>query len=104
MTDDEAASFGRLLARLYQSARPATGAERIHLVSTMDFQPHFHAWLYPRAAGEPRRGTTFLNQDMSCPQADAEAAAARIRAALASDVAEAVARGGPRGHRLAAGG
>jgi diadenosine tetraphosphate (Ap4A) HIT family hydrolase len=84
MTDAEAASFGRLLARLYRAGRPATGAERIHLVSTMDFQPHFHAWLYPRAAAEPRRGTTFLNQDMSCPQADAEAAASRIRSLLAT--------------------
>jgi len=83
MTDAEAASFGRLLAALYRAARPGTGAERIHLLSTMDFQPHFHAWLYPRAADEPLRGTTFLYQAFSCAQADAEAAAARIRACLA---------------------
>jgi diadenosine tetraphosphate (Ap4A) HIT family hydrolase len=82
MTDAEAASFGRLLATLYRAARPATGAERIHLVATMDFQPHFHAWLYPRLPTESRRGTTFLNQDMSCDQAAAEAAAARIRDGL----------------------
>ncbi len=49
----------------------------------MDFQPHFHAWLYPRLASEIRRGTTFLNQDMSCAQDDAEAAAGRIRSNLA---------------------
>ncbi len=92
MTDAEAASFGRLLAGLYRAARPGTGAERIHLVSTMDFQPHFHAWLYPRAADEQRRGTTFLNQDMSCGQAAAEAAAARIRGCLASKPADQGAR------------
>jgi diadenosine tetraphosphate (Ap4A) HIT family hydrolase len=84
MTPAEAASFGQLLATLYRAARPATGAERIHLLATMDFQPHFHAWLYPRAAGEPRRGTTFLNQDMSCDERDALAAAARIRSSLAA--------------------
>lgn len=92
MTDAEAASFGRLLASLYRAARPGTGAERVHLVSTMDFQPHFHAWLYPRAADEPRRGTTFLNQDMSCAQADAEAAAGRIRGCLAAGPADGGAR------------
>jgi diadenosine tetraphosphate (Ap4A) HIT family hydrolase len=83
MADAEAASFGRLLARLYRAARPATGAERIHLVATMDFQPHFHAWLYPRLPAEPRRGTTFLNQDMSCGQDEAVAAAGLIRRNLA---------------------
>jgi len=87
MTDAEAASFGRLLATLYRAGRPATGAERIHLVATMDFQPHFHAWLYPRLPAESRRGTTFLNQDMSCDQADAVAAAACIRGALTRAVA-----------------
>lgn len=93
MTPAEAASFGQLLATLYRAARPATGAERIHLVATMDFQPHFHAWLYPRAADEPRRGTTFLNQDMSCAEHDALAAAARIRSGLAAAGAHAAAVG-----------
>src|SRR5271166_1692801 len=83
MTEAEAASFGLLLARLYLALRPATGAERIHLVATMDFQPHFHAWLYPRLPSETRRGTTFLNQDTSCDQDAAVAAAQRIRARLA---------------------
>lgn len=82
MTDSEAASFGRLLTDLYRAVRPATGAERIHLLATMDYQPHFHAWLYPRSATERRRGTEFLNHDMSCALADAEAVADRIRAAL----------------------
>jgi hypothetical protein len=82
MTDAEATSFGPLLARLYAAMRPATGAERIHLVATMDYQPHFHAWLYPRPAAQPLRGTGFLHQDMSCGQADAEAAAAGIRLQL----------------------
>jgi diadenosine tetraphosphate (Ap4A) HIT family hydrolase len=82
MTDSEAASFGRLVTDLYRSVRFATRAERIHLLATMDYQPHFHVWLYPRAATERLRGTAFLNQQMSCTPADAEAVSARIRAAL----------------------
>jgi diadenosine tetraphosphate (Ap4A) HIT family hydrolase len=82
MTDSESASFGRLLTRLYKAMRPATGAERIHLLATMDYQPHFHAWLYPRGATEMLRGTAFLNQEMSCDHTDAEGVAARICAAL----------------------
>ena len=61
MTDAEAAPVGLLLASLYRAVRPVTGAERIHLLATMDYQPHFHAWLYPRAADDPRRGTGFLD-------------------------------------------
>ncbi len=83
MTGHEASSFGQLLALLYPAIRQVTGAERIHLLATMDFQPHFHAWLYPRAAAEPLRGTAFLHRGMECGQADAEAAAAGIAARLA---------------------
>jgi hypothetical protein len=83
MTGAEAASFGLLLARLYGAVRPVTGAERIHLLATMDYQPHFHAWLYPRAADEPLRGTAFLDQGFECTGAAAETAAAAIRAHLA---------------------
>jgi hypothetical protein len=69
-----AASFGHLLSVLYRAVRQVTGAERIHLLATMDYQPHFHAWLYPRAAAGPRRGTAFLHHGMECAQAEAAAA------------------------------
>jgi hypothetical protein len=82
MTDNEAVSFGRLLSALYRVILPVTGAERVHLLATMDYQPHFHAWLYPRAASDPRRGTAFLDHGMECAQAEAKAAAAAIRSAL----------------------
>jgi diadenosine tetraphosphate (Ap4A) HIT family hydrolase len=83
MTDAEAASFGLLLASLYRAVRLVTGAERIHLLATMDYQPHFHAWLYPRAADDPRRGTAFLHHGFECTDADAQTAAAAIRSHLA---------------------
>ena len=94
MTGAEAASFGPLLATLYRVLRPVTGAERVHLLATMDFQPHFHAWLYPRAPDEPLRATAFLDAGMECSQAGAEAAAAQIRAALARAEAHAHGSGG----------
>jgi len=89
MTDAEAASFGRLLASLYRAVRPVTGAERIHLLATMDYQPHFHAWLYPRAAEDPRRGTAFLHHGFECTESEAQAAAAAIRSHLARPAREA---------------
>jgi len=82
MTDAEAASFGLLLASLYRAVRPVTGAERIHLLATMDYQPHFHTWLYPSAADDPRRGTAFLHHGFECADADAQAAAAAVRSHL----------------------
>jgi diadenosine tetraphosphate (Ap4A) HIT family hydrolase len=82
MTGAEAAPFGHLLSVLYRAVRQVTGAERIHLLATMDYQPHFDAWLYPRAAADPRRGTAFLHHGMECTQA--EAAAAGIGTALAA--------------------
>jgi diadenosine tetraphosphate (Ap4A) HIT family hydrolase len=86
MTDAEAASFGRLLASLYRAVRPVTGAERIHLLATMDYQPHFHAWLYPRAADDPRQGTAFLDHGIECTVRDAQVAAERIRTHLLAAV------------------
>jgi diadenosine tetraphosphate (Ap4A) HIT family hydrolase len=79
MTSPEAASFGPLLTRLDTALREATGAERVHLVSTRDRIQHFHAWLYPRPASHPLRGTEFLNAPQHSDPADAERTARTIR-------------------------
>jgi diadenosine tetraphosphate (Ap4A) HIT family hydrolase len=84
MTEAEAAAFGTLVAKLDRAVRATTDAERVHLVSTRDRVPHFHAWLYPRAASNPLRGTTFLAAPQSSSPAEAEAAAAAIRDTLAA--------------------
>src|SRR5262249_682637 len=99
MTGAEAASFGLLLTSLYRAVRPVTGAERIHplapidsqppLLPTRDYQPPFPAWLYPRAADDPRRGTAFLHHGFECTDAEARAAAAAIRAHLGPPTGEA---------------
>jgi diadenosine tetraphosphate (Ap4A) HIT family hydrolase len=79
MTSLEAASFGPLLTRLDSALRDATGAERVHLVSTRDRVQHFHAWLYPRPASSPLRGTEFLNAPQRSDPAEAGEAAQAIR-------------------------
>lgn len=79
MTDQEAASFGGLLVRLDAALRATTDAERVHLVSTRDRVPHFHAWLYPRPASHPLRGTEFLAAAQSSQEIDVERAAAALR-------------------------
>jgi diadenosine tetraphosphate (Ap4A) HIT family hydrolase len=79
MTGPEAASFGPLLTRLDTAMRDATGAERVHMVSTRDRVQHFHAWLYPRPASSPLRGTEFLNAPQRSDPAEAGEAAQAIR-------------------------
>lgn len=83
MSEAEAASFGRLLRRLDAAVRAVTGAERVHLVSTRDRVPHFHAWLYPRHAADELRGTTFLDAPQQASEDEVRTATAALRAALA---------------------
>lgn len=82
MTVGEAASFGQLIRRLDAALRGATDAERVHLVSTRDRVPHFHAWLYPRPANSQLRGTDFLAAPQQSSPTEAQDAARAIRHAL----------------------
>ncbi|MEV0134052.1 hypothetical protein AB0H83_37010 [Dactylosporangium sp. NPDC050688] len=79
MTPAEQASFGPLIALLDAAVHATVDAERVHLVSTRDRVQHFHAWLYPRAATNPLRGTTFLAAPQSGSTEDVARAAAAIR-------------------------
>jgi diadenosine tetraphosphate (Ap4A) HIT family hydrolase len=83
MTDGEAGSFGLLLVRLDAALRATTDAERVHLVSTRDRVEHFHAWLYPRAAAHPLRGTAFLAAPQSAEVERLELVAEALRQRLA---------------------
>jgi diadenosine tetraphosphate (Ap4A) HIT family hydrolase len=82
MTPPEQASFGPLLNSLDLAIREVTGAERVHLVSTRDRVPHFHAWLYPRYATDRLRGTAFLDAPQASSPASAAEASDRLRLAL----------------------
>jgi diadenosine tetraphosphate (Ap4A) HIT family hydrolase len=84
MTPAEAGTFGLLLVRLDTALRAVANAERVHLVSTRDRVPHFHAWLYPRPATHPLRRTEFLNAPQRSDPAEAEKTACAVRDHLAS--------------------
>ena len=60
----------RALSILYPAMESATGAERIHFLSTMVFSPHFHAWLFPGSKEENLLGIPFLAADHSCSEAE----------------------------------
>ncbi|WP_219152701.1 HIT family protein [Amycolatopsis sp. TNS106] len=83
MTTAESESFGRLLTRLDATLRAVTDAERVHVVSTRDRVPHFHAWLYPRPAHHPLRGTAFRDAPQQSSPADTEKTVHVIRHHLA---------------------
>lgn len=77
MTDDEAASLGALLRRLYAALKQVTGAERVYSLATMEGAAHLHMWLAPRPPDAPTRGLAYLASDASCSE---EAALATVRA------------------------
>jgi diadenosine tetraphosphate (Ap4A) HIT family hydrolase len=79
MTPHEMTGFAALLTRLDAALRTVTDAERVHLVSTRDRFEHFHAWLYPRSADHPLRGTDFLHAPQSSDPAEALAVANAVR-------------------------
>src|SRR5512144_2207098 len=56
MTDEEAASLGGVLRRVFAALRAQTGAERIYHVLLLEGVPHFHAWIVPRRPQDPERG------------------------------------------------
>lgn len=82
MTAHEVTGFGALLVRLDAALRAVTKAERVHLVSTRDRFEHFHAWLYPRSADHPLRGTEFLNAPQSSDPGEALTVANAVRKRL----------------------
>lgn len=61
---------------------------RVHLVSTRDRVPHFHAWLYPRYATDALRGTAFLNAPQASSRDSAAEASERLKSALALALGE----------------
>jgi diadenosine tetraphosphate (Ap4A) HIT family hydrolase len=68
MIPDEAASLGATLQRIYRALKEQTKAERIYQLSTIEGQPHFHAWIVPCRKDIPERGLKFLAHDDSCEE------------------------------------
>ena len=82
MTDEESASLGNVMRKVYRALRLHTAAERIYQLTTMEGQPHYHSWLVPRRAEVPERGLKFLARDDSCSDAEAAALAEKLRRAM----------------------
>jgi diadenosine tetraphosphate (Ap4A) HIT family hydrolase len=82
MTDDESASFGNVMRKIYQALKLHTEAERVYQVTLMDRVPHFHSWLIPHRKDDPEKGMKFLMRDDSCTEEDAVALANKLRATM----------------------
>jgi len=82
MTDDESASLGSVMRKIYHSLRMNMEVERIYQLSTMEGQPHFHCWIVPRGKDVSERGLKFLARDDSCSDDDAAALADKLREAM----------------------
>jgi diadenosine tetraphosphate (Ap4A) HIT family hydrolase len=84
MTNEEGASYTRLIGRLTIAIKQLTAAERVHVYSSMDGAPHFHVWLVPRRPDDVK-GRGFIVRPGYCTDAAAEAIIAGMRAVLADD-------------------
>ncbi len=82
MTDEESASLGRVMKKIYSSVLLHTQAERIYQLTTIEGVPHFHSWLVPRRKDVPERGLKFLARDDSCSDEEAAELAPRLREAM----------------------
>jgi diadenosine tetraphosphate (Ap4A) HIT family hydrolase len=71
MTDDESASLGNVMRKIYYALKLHTEAERIYQVTLIDGVPHFHSWLVPHRKDDLEKGMKFLARDDSCSEEDA---------------------------------
>jgi len=79
MTDEESASLGIVMRKIYYALRLHTEAERIYQVTLLEGVPHFHSWLVPRRREDAEKGMKFLARDDSCNEEDAGILAIKLR-------------------------
>ncbi len=79
MTDEESASLGNVMRRIYHALKLHTNAERIYQVTLMEGVPHFHSWLVPHRKDDIERGMKFLARDDSCSEEHAITLATKLR-------------------------
>jgi diadenosine tetraphosphate (Ap4A) HIT family hydrolase len=82
MTDEESASLGNVMRKIYQTLKLHTGAERVYQVTLLEGVPHFHSWLVPHRKEDPEKGMKFLVRDASCSEAEAITLANKLREAM----------------------
>src|SRR5262245_14299600 len=79
MTDEESASLGNAMRKIYHALKLHTDAERIYQVTLMDGVPHFHSWLVPHQQDDSEKGMKFLTRETSCREEDAIELANKLR-------------------------
>ena len=79
MTDEESASLGNVMRKIYHALKTHTGAERVYQVTLIEGVPHFHSWLVPHRKEDSEKGLKFLAQDDSCSEEDAATLANQLR-------------------------
>jgi diadenosine tetraphosphate (Ap4A) HIT family hydrolase len=79
MTDEESASLGDMMKKIYHALKLHTGAERVYQVTLMEGVPHFHSWLVPHRKEDTEKGMKFLARDDSCSDDDAAVLADKLR-------------------------
>ena len=79
MTDEESASLGIVMRKIYHALKLHTDAERVYQITLVDGVPHFHSWLVAHSKDDPEKGMKFLARDDSCNDEDAAALADKLR-------------------------
>jgi len=82
MNNEESASLGIVMRKIYSALRLHTEAERIYQLTTMEGEPHFHSWLVPRRKDINEHGLKFLARDDSCSDEEAARLAEKLRESL----------------------
>lgn len=82
MTDEESASLGNIMRKIYHALKIHTQAERIYQVTLLEGVPHFHSWLVPRRKDNAERGMKFLARDGSCSEEEAIELANKLHEAM----------------------
>ena len=82
MTDDESASLGSVIRKVYRELKIHTGAERVYQVTLIEGVPHFHSWLVPHRKEDTEKGMKFLARDDSCSDEDAAELSIKLREAM----------------------
>ncbi|MFT3892710.1 MAG: hypothetical protein QM730_13850 [Anaerolineales bacterium] len=82
MTDEESASLGDVMRKIYRELKPLVGAERIYQVTLIEGIPHFHTWLISHRKEDTEKGMKFLARDDLCRDEDAAALAEKLREAM----------------------
>ena len=82
MTDEESASLGNVMRRIYHALTSHTNAERIYQVTLIEGVPYILSWLVPRRKEDAERGMKFLAGNDSCFDEAASALANKLHEAL----------------------